>query len=125
MKSLRLLFILVIGVVACSSPEKNDSQKDSTPPKSMVEDKLEIPSDIKSILKRNTCLTCHRLDTKLIGPSYIDASQKLASVEEIIGLIRNPDPSRYPEYPPMAGINISDEDGTKIAEWLLSLKNGE
>ncbi|MBO6517259.1 MAG: cytochrome C [Bacteroidia bacterium] len=113
----------VLVVSACSSNQKENTGNDQASSKSTTE--TVIPDDVQSALARNTCLSCHKADRKLIGPSYKEAASKLNSVEEIIELIHNPQPERWPGYPPMVGVPVSDKDGETIARWILSLKKTE
>ena len=123
----RILLVLgsALALASCGGSDKDQGQDKAptAPPKSLVADVIEVPSDVQELLKKNTCLTCHKVDEKLVGPPYTEVAQNVSSVEEIIGLIRNPQPEHYPDYPEMAGIDITDEDGQVIAEWILSLKN--
>lgn len=123
-KNLFLISAICLIWASCgSNKETEPAETTSDAPKSLVADVVEIPTDLKPVLRSNTCLTCHRADEKLVGPSYKDIAQKVSSEEEIIELIRHPKPDRWAGYPPMAGINVSDEEGKQIAAWILSLKD--
>lgn len=125
MKSISLLASLfMIGLASCG-PSKNappNAPGETTVPPSMVEEEIVVPDDVQNALAQNTCLSCHKPDKKLIGPAYVDIAKKVSGVDEIIELIRAPKPERWPHYVPMNPVDISDEDGTLIAEWILSLK---
>lgn len=112
----RIYLLLLLGFAACSKPTETSPNEDAS---SKVQ---EVPNDVKTALQRNTCLACHKQDRKLIGPSYTDIAQRMTSAEEIISLIRNPNPSHWPDYPAMAGISINDADGKVIGNWILGLK---
>lgn len=113
-----VIVIALLAFVACSKPSQQTTEQPSeTKP-------TEVPNDVQIALQRNTCLACHKLDRKLIGPSYVDIAQKMQSADEIISLIRNPVPSHWPDYPPMVGIKVNEEDGKLIANWILGLKKG-
>jgi cytochrome c len=67
-------------------------------------------------------LGCHRLDKKLIGPSYTDIAGKEYSVDELVRLMQEPQPENWPDYPPMASMSfVAVEDLTTIAEWIVQL----
>lgn len=83
----------------------------------------QIPTDIKVLLDRHVCSTCHKLDGKLIGPSYMELSQKGQSVKTVQALIYEPKPENWPGYPPMAPMpHLPKDDVKKIAEWIVSLR---
>ncbi len=117
---MRYFSVLCLSVLlaACGKPGSTDAPE--------VEDHSTIPvappSAIKSLLARNTCLGCHKIGKRLIGPSYLEIAQRAQSKEEILELIRHPKPERWPDYPPMNPIPISDEEGNQIADWIMSLK---
>lgn len=124
MKSIPLFASLfIIGLASCapSKTESTDPGETTTPP-SMVEEEIVVPENVQNALAKNTCLSCHKPDKKLIGPAYVDIAKKVSGVDEIIELIRAPKPDRWPHYVPMNPVDISDEDGKIIAEWILSLK---
>ncbi|MGL1888094.1 MAG: cytochrome C [Reichenbachiella sp.] len=78
---------------------------------------------IKPMLEKGTCMVCHQVDRKLIGPSFRDIAKKNYSEDRIVELIKNPEPQNWPDYTlPMAPItHISDENLKEIALWINSL----
>ncbi len=82
------------------------------------------PADIEKLLTKNTCLACHKVDTKLVGPAYIEVmKQKKYSAAQIEALIYKPNPANWPGYPPMAAMtNVPKAEAKKIAKWIASLK---
>lgn len=82
----------------------------------------DFPADIKPLMQKYTCFACHKVDARLVGPSYKDVAKKKYSVDKILSLIAKPQPSNWPGYPPMAPLTVPKEDGVKIAKWINSLK---
>ena len=83
-----------------------------------------IPEDINALLTKNMCNTCHQLEGDLIGPSYTKLAEKNEEndIEGIMKLIYEPQPSNWPDYPPMAPMPFLDKKEVKvIAEWLAAL----
>jgi cytochrome c551/c552 len=78
---------------------------------------------IKPILTKNTCLACHAVDKKVVGPSYQDVAKRNYSNEKIIDLIYNPKPENWPDYAtPMAPMpQVPKADAAKIAAYINSL----
>ena len=119
------LSILFVGiVVSCTNaPEQKNGPSYPVMKKPATATTSDIPSDVKSLLAKSTCLGCHKVDKKLIGPSYQDIAAKNYTKEEIISLIKNPVPENWPDYPPMAPISwVADEDLATIADWISSLE---
>ncbi len=83
-----------------------------------------IPDDIKALLQKNTCLACHKVDGKLVGPGYKEVMKKKKyKPEQIVKLIYNPKPSNWPGYIPMAALpSVPKDEALKMATWIASLK---
>lgn len=79
--------------------------------------------EIKPLLAKNTCLSCHNPQTRQVGPAFKDVAKKKYSVAQIIQLIHNPKPEHWPDYstpmPPMP--QVAADDARKIAVWIRSL----
>jgi cytochrome c551/c552 len=80
--------------------------------------------DVKGLLTKYTCTSCHNADKKQVGPSFKDVAKRKYTPEQIVELIHNPKPLNWPGYatemPPMPQVKV--EDGIKIAKWINSLK---
>jgi cytochrome c len=82
-----------------------------------------IPPNIEKLLQKNTCLACHKVDVKLIGPAYKDVAKKKYKPEQIVALIKKPVPTNWPGYIPMAALpNIDEAEALTIAKWITTLK---
>ena len=81
-----------------------------------------IPSEIKSLLAKNTCLGCHKMDSKLIGPSFLAIAQRGYTQKKLVQLIKEPVPGNWHDYPPMAPMAwIEGEQLEAMAAWIASL----
>ena len=81
-----------------------------------------IPSEMKSLLAKNTCLGCHKMDSKLVGPSFLAIAQRGYSQKELVQLIKEPVPENWPDYPPMAPMAwVESEQIEAMAAWIASL----
>lgn len=80
--------------------------------------------EVKPLLQKNTCLSCHNPNTKQVGPAFKDVAKRKYSVSEIMALIKNPKPEHWPDYstpmPPMPQVPAAE--ARKIAAWITSLK---
>lgn len=86
--------------------------------------KVPTYAEVKPLLERNTCLACHAMDKRVVGPAYKEVAKRKYSNEEIVDLIYNPKPSNWPDYAtPMAAMpQVPKADAQKIAAWINSLK---
>ena len=79
--------------------------------------------EVKPLLQKNTCLSCHNANTRQVGPAYVDVAKRKYNVAELVSLIHSPKPEHWPDYstpmPPMS--QVSTADATKIALWIRSL----
>lgn len=79
--------------------------------------------EVKPLLLKNTCLSCHNANKRQVGPAYVDVAKKKYSVNELVQLIHNPKPEHWPDYstpmPPMP--QVPKDEARKIALWIKSL----
>ncbi|NLR82157.1 hypothetical protein HGH91_26300 [Chitinophaga eiseniae] len=79
---------------------------------------------IKPLLNKYTCSSCHNPDKKQVGPGFREVAKRNYSVAKILTLIKNPKPENWPGYatpmPPLP--QVPQADATKIAMWINSLK---
>ena len=70
----------------------------------------------------NTCLGCHRLDKKLVGPTFKEIAARGYTAEEMVYLMQVPQPENWPGYPPMASMSfVAEGDLLAIAEWITEI----
>ena len=97
----------------------------AAPAKAATAAKEKAPAyeEIKGLLATNTCLACHNVEKKQVGPAYKEVAKRNYSNERIVELIHRPEPENWPGYatpmPPMP--HVSKEDALKIAKWINSL----
>ncbi len=105
MKKTLLTFAVLMGIASVSKGQ------------------AKIPPDIEKLLQKNTCLACHKVDVKLIGPAYKEVAKKKYTPAQIVELIKKPVPSNWPGYIPMAALpNVPADEALKIATWITKLK---
>lgn len=87
-----------------------------------AQSKNDPPAEIQALLQKNICLTCHKVNERLVGPAYTDVAKKKYKPEQIVALIYKPEPSHWPGYPPMAPMTqVPKDEAMKIAKWIVSL----
>jgi len=88
---------------------------------------LALPAQSSEALARkNDCLGCHAVATKLVGPAYKDVAAKYAGQAEAQTLlaqsIRNGSVGKWGDLPMPAHPKLSDADAKKLAAWILLAK---
>ncbi len=123
MKNILFAFVFtVIFIASCGDAKKPTTTLTHQAKK--TKSKKEIPADIQVLLKKHTCITCHKADKKLIGPAYKDITMRNYANEAIVNLIYNPKPENWEGYPPMLALkDVPQEDALKIAIWINSLND--
>ena len=117
-----LFLTTLLGLMACGPGKQEPSQSNTPDTPKETKKTIEIPGEVESVLSRRACLGCHKVDKKLIGPSYLEIAKRFDNSSDIVDRIRNPKPDNWPGYPPMVGIPVSDEEGELLASWILSLR---
>jgi len=79
---------------------------------------------VQPLMQKNTCLTCHHPENKLIGPSYREIATRKYSIAQIVQLIQKPNPANWPGYPTKmpSMAHVAKTELTQIAEWIKSLE---
>lgn len=86
--------------------------------------KKTIPEGINALLQKHTCYTCHKINKKMIGPSWENVATKKYSTKQFAALVAKPKPENWEGYPAMAALpNVPKADLAKIATWVNSLAN--
>ena len=81
-----------------------------------------IPADIKGLLEKHTCYTCHKVDKKMVGPAWQDVAKKKYTTKKFTELVYKPVPANWPGYTPMIGLpSVPKSDIKKISEWVATL----
>jgi cytochrome c len=88
---------------------------------------LALPAQSSEALTRkNDCLGCHAVATKLVGPAYKDVAAKYAGqadAQNMLALsIRNGSVGKWGDLPMPAHTKLSDADAKKLAAWVLKTK---
>ncbi|HEY1009064.1 MAG: c-type cytochrome [Daejeonella sp.] len=140
--------ILILGIcsviIACNSNEKTGSSADSSSPgqdQSAVAQQPDVDTNVNKIgtdspvasagkgeelINKSDCLTCHKVDVKLLGPAYQDVAAKYAATDENIkmlaGKIINGGSGNWGDIPMAPHPSISEADATEMVKYILSLK---
>ena len=106
------------------APAAKPAAATATKPAAAAASKAVTYEQVKPLLNKWTCASCHNADKKQVGPAFKDVAKRNYSVAKIMQLIKNPQPENWPGYatpmPPLP--QVPDADAMKIATWINSLK---
>nr|WP_234109333.1 c-type cytochrome [Chryseobacterium sp. R2A-55] len=113
-------------IVSCT---KNvDTEKESNV---MMEEPSPTTGDAASgkheglaLIEGADCLTCHKIDTKVVGPSYQDVANKYtdADIDMLAQKIIDGGKGNWGEIPMTPHAGMSKETAKKMVEYILTLK---
>ncbi len=78
------------------------------------------------IAKKNGCMACHNLDTKLVGPSWKDVGRKYAGDAEaeakLVTKVRKGGKGVWGEVPMPPNVTVKEADVRTLVKYVLTLK---
>jgi cytochrome c len=124
MKKITILSFVVAALFACNSNEGKEEKNEKA-------DITKSPDYQKGVelIAANDCLTCHRVDEKIQGPSYRDVANKYGSMPDtIVGYLAKKIISggsgNWAETPLMTPhASLPEEDAKAMVKYILLLKN--
>ena len=78
----------------------------------------------KALIAGSDCLTCHKEDAKLVGPSYQEIAAKYteADIDMLADKIINGGSGVWGEVPMSAHAGMDKENAKKMVKYILTLK---
>ncbi len=128
MKRFFLTSVLGLVILVSCSKTKESSETITTPSsqtiKPTVASNLSPEEEGKALLEGADCLTCHKIDEKLIGPSYKEISAKYtdADIDLLADKIVNGGSGVWGDVPMAAHPGLDKENAKKMVKYILSLK---
>ncbi len=109
------------------TPVKKATPINKPKPVSTASNSVLSDEEVKPLLQKNTCSACHKMNMKVVGPSFKDIAKRRYSNERIVELIYSPEPENWPNYAtPMAPMpQVPKDEAMKIAAWINSLRSGD
>jgi len=134
-----VLGIVLLGLTMTSCSEKTNTQGESVPETNIM---LEEPKPVdsaaiaaksetvtpeaegKELLEGMDCLSCHKIDAKLVGPSYQDVAAKYteADIDMLSQKIIDGGKGNWGDIPMTPHSGMSKENAQKMVKYILSLK---
>jgi cytochrome c len=80
----------------------------------------------EALAKAKNCLACHAVDKKIVGPAYKDVAKKHGNDASKAGALADKimkgGSGVYGAVPMPANPQVSKEEATKLATWILGMK---
>lgn len=126
-----LLVLATVGfIVACNNGETKTTTPEPAP--ATAETKPEpAPSNPDydkglAIEVKQNCNTCHKIDEKLIGPSYKDIANKYENTEDMVEKLAKKviegGQGVWGEVPMAAHPELSEDDAKAIVKYIMTFK---
>ncbi|UFH34850.1 c-type cytochrome [Flavobacterium acetivorans] len=113
---------LGIAIITLASFSKENTAEKYTPKVDVV---FQF-SDGEKLIAKSDCIGCHKLDKKLIGPSYLEIANKYAANEKNISYLSNKiikgGSGVWGTVPMGAHASMKKDEAKTIAKYILSLK---
>ena len=125
---MKRIFILVLSlVIASCSKNENSGNKDilveeEAPASKVVTDPI---AEGKLLVEGSDCLGCHKLDERMIGPSYEEVASKYENTPEYVEILADKiikGSSGVWGNVPMPAHGFSKENAKFMAQYILSSK---
>ena len=130
MKKVFLVLCISVAISACGGSSKSGST-DSTAATS-ADSVAAAPRSVDAttpggkLIAASDCLTCHKIDTKVIGPAYKDVAAKYPATEANIDTLANKvikgGKGNWGDIQMAAHPQISQNDAKEMVKYILSLK---
>ena len=130
----KLIFTTVLSALAVISCSKSETA--ATAPEKESNVMLEEPAvatttaaatpeeEGKNLVEGTDCLSCHKIDSKLVGPSYHDVAAKYteADIDMLANKIIDGGKGNWGEIPMTPHSGMSKDNAKLMVKYILSLK---
>lgn len=132
MKNIIIPVLFTVMLTSCGGGSKKESANDQTEKKETATNNLsQNPAYQEGLAivskSENLCLTCHKIDEKLIGPAYRDVANKYENTEENITMlakkVKNGGTGVWGDVAMPPNAAITEEDAAKAVKYILLLRN--
>lgn len=123
-------YVAIIALLAIVSCSKNvDADKESNvmleePTAKVMDSAAAGKHEGLALIEGADCLTCHKVDAKLVGPSYQEVADKYteADVDKLATKIIEGGKGVWGEIPMTPHAGMSPDNAKKMVEYILTLK---
>ena len=122
-----LILGIFLSVISCS--KQQDTEKESN---IMLEEPAVVTIDSAAagkheglvLIEGADCLTCHKTDSRIVGPSYQEVADKYteADIDMLASKIIDGGQGNWGQVPMTPHAGMSKETAKKMVEYILTLK---
>jgi cytochrome c len=80
----------------------------------------------EQLAQSKNCMSCHRIDSKLVGPAYKDVAAKYAgqadAPERLVQKVMKGGAGVWGPVPMPANPQVNEAEARQLVQWILSLK---
>ena len=80
----------------------------------------------EDLAKAKNCMTCHKVDTKLIGPSYKEVAAKYAGQKDAVAYLSEKilkgGSGVWGQVPMTPNPQVSADEAKQLVNWIMSMK---
>ena len=129
MKTIFLTVIVVATLASCGNKKEAEAPKeDGMSIKEMTtEEVVTIAPEFQKgadLIANSDCLSCHKVDEKVVGPSYKDVAAKytIADIDMLAATIIKGGQGHWGEIPMTPHPDLKAKDAKEMVKYILSLK---
>ena len=116
------LMVSGLNSAMAQTHKKTITKKAATPPKPSAA----TLEQGKALITKSDCLSCHKLDIKLVGPAYKDVAAKYPATEDnynmLVAKVMNGGSGNWGQVAMAAHPNLPATDVRKMVQYILSIK---
>ncbi len=87
--------------------------------------KSSMPPKVKQIMDSTDCLSCHRVDMKVVGPAFAEVAKRYANspgaLQKLVKKVKDGGAGNWGNLPMPAHPQLSDAQIETLVKWILSL----
>lgn len=122
-----LIFGLLLAMVSCGKqgePQTENSSLLKEPAVATTDSAIAGNNEGLALIEGADCMTCHKKDSKLIGPSFQEIADRYTAADANMLASKIIDGSQgvWGQVPMTAHAGMSKETATKMVEYILTLK---
>ncbi len=130
MKNLVLAVAVISITISCGNKKEKSNEDFISTDAAAEEVKNETPEigaaykKGEELIAASDCLACHKVNEKVVGPSYQDVANKYSAKDEamLVGSIINGCEGKWGEIAMTAHPDLPKEDALEMVKYILSLK---
>lgn len=130
MKKFLFSSAVALALIACGGTETKEAQKEEAKEETAAAPVLSDNPDYEkglALIAASDCLTCHKVDEKIIGPTYREVANKYENTEANVKMLAEKvikgGAGVWGDVAMTPHPNVSQADAEQMVKYILLLKN--